>query len=202
MNQSRETSLETLCREFLLIVGETPNREGLMRTPSRVAKSIAEILCGYSLNLKDIVNDAVFTATSSGMVVIRDIEFFSLCEHHLLPFFGQASIAYIPNNRIIGLSKAARIVEMYSRRLQVQERLTNEIAMAFEETLKPKGVACILEASHLCMMMRGVRQQNSKTISTFFSGDFENNPSLRQDFFASAGVNRANPITTPCLNYD
>ncbi|MCS7244098.1 MAG: GTP cyclohydrolase I FolE [Candidatus Calescibacterium sp.] len=174
--------IESLFRDFLTIIGEDINREGLKKTPYRVSKSWAFLLKGYSENLKDITNDAIFDAENSNMIVIKNIEFYSMCEHHLLPFFGVAHIAYIPDKKILGLSKFAKIVEMYSRRLQIQERLTNQIAMSIQEILNPQGVAVILDGYHLCMMMRGVEKQNSHTITSTLIGVFKNDHKTREEF--------------------
>ena len=174
--------MESLIEELLRELGEDPRREGLLRTPGRVARSFEFITQGYSLDPQKILNDAVFEESYNEMVIVKDIDFFSLCEHHMLPFFGRAHVAYVPNGRIVGLSKIARLVEMYSRRLQVQERLTNEIAHVIEKVLQPRGVAVILEAQHLCMMMRGVQKQNSYAISSAMLGEFESDPKTRGEF--------------------
>ena len=174
--------MESLIEELLRELGEDPRREGLLRTPGRVARSFEFITQGYSLDPQKILNDAVFEESYNEMVIVKDIDFFSLCEHHMLPFFGRAHVAYVPNGRIVGLSKIARLVEMYSRRLQVQERLTNEIAHVIEKVLQPRGVAVILEAQHLCMMMRGVQKQNSYAISSAMLGEFESDPKTRAEF--------------------
>jgi GTP cyclohydrolase IA len=174
--------IESLIEDLLRELGEDPRREGLLRTPGRVARSFEFITQGYSLDPQKILNDAVFEESYNEMVIVKDIDFFSLCEHHMLPFFGRAHVAYVPNGRIVGLSKIARLVEMYSRRLQVQERLTNEIAHVIEKVLQPRGVAVILEAQHLCMMMRGVQKQNSYAISSAMLGEFESDPKTRGEF--------------------
>ena len=174
--------IESLVEELLRELGEDPRREGLLRTPGRVARAYEFITQGYSQDPQKILNDAVFEESYNEMVIVKDIDFFSLCEHHLLPFFGRAHVAYVPNGRIVGLSKIARLVEMYSRRLQVQERLTNEIAHVIEKVLQPRGVAVILEAQHLCMMMRGVQKQNSFAISSAMLGEFESDPKTRGEF--------------------
>ena len=174
--------IESLIEELLRELGEDPRREGLLRTPGRVARAFEFITQGYSQDPQKILNDAVFEESYNEMVIVKDIDFFSLCEHHLLPFFGRAHVAYVPNGRIVGLSKIARLVEMYSRRLQVQERLTNEIAHVIEKVLQPRGVAVILEAQHLCMMMRGVQKQNSYAISSAMLGEFESDPKTRGEF--------------------
>src|SRR5690348_1926004 len=153
--------LPDLVRRQLHLLGEDPDREGLVKTPERVANALQWLTHGYALDPRDVVGDALFAEEAQGMVVVRDIELYSLCEHHMLPFFGKAHVAYIPNGRVIGLSKLPRIVEVYARRLQVQERLTEEIAGAIQRVLEPTGVGVVIEAYHLCMMMRGVEKQNS-----------------------------------------
>ena len=174
--------IESLIEDLLRELGEDPRREGLLRTPGRVARAFEFITQGYRQDPQQILNDAVFEESYNEMVIVKDIDFFSLCEHHMLPFFGRAHVAYVPNGRIVGLSKIARLVEMYSRRLQVQERLTNEIAHVIEKVLQPRGVAVILEAQHLCMMMRGVQKQNSYAISSAMLGEFESDPKTRGEF--------------------
>lgn len=154
-------------------LGEDPEREGLLKTPERIAKAMQFITQGYNVDAKEILNSAKFHEDISEMIVVKDIELYSMCEHHMLPFFGKAHIAYIPNGWITGLSKIARVVDVYSRRLQVQERLTTQILEAIKETLQPLGAAVVIEASHLCMMMRGVQKQNSVTTTSAFSGEFE-----------------------------
>ena len=160
-------------REALSLLGEDPDREGLQKTPERIAKALQFITQGYSLDPVAILNSAKFNEEMSQMIVVKDIEIYSMCEHHMLPFYGKAHVAYVPNGWITGLSKIARVVDIYSRRLQVQERLTNQILNAIDKTLKPLGVAVVIEASHLCMMMRGVEKQNSVTTTSAFSGEFE-----------------------------
>jgi len=162
-------------RECLALLGENPNREGLLKTPERVAKAMQFLTHGYNLDAHAILNSAKFHEEISEMILVKDIEIYSLCEHHMLPFFGKAHIAYIPNGWITGLSKIARVVDVYARRLQVQERLTTEILHAIRDTLNPLGVAVVIEASHLCMMMRGVQKQNSVTTTSAFCGEFEKN---------------------------
>jgi GTP cyclohydrolase I len=174
--------MEGIVAELLQELGEDPRREGLLRTPGRVARSFEFFTQGYRADPQKILNDAMFEESYNEMLIVKDIDFFSLCEHHLLPFFGRAHVAYVPNGRIVGLSKIARLVEMYSRRLQVQERLTNEIAHVIEKVLQPRGVAVILEAQHLCMMMRGVQKQNSYAISSAMLGEFESNAKTRDEF--------------------
>jgi len=167
--------------EVLSSLGEDPNREGLLKTPERVAKAMQYLTQGYSLDPKAIINSAKFKEDVSEMVIVKDIELYSMCEHHMLPFFGKAHIAYIPNGWITGLSKLARVVDVYSRRLQVQERLTTQILEAIKESLNPVGVAVVIEAKHLCMMMRGVGKQNSVTTTSAFDGEFLKN-TTRSEF--------------------
>jgi GTP cyclohydrolase I len=169
----------------LAMLGEDPAREGLLRTPVRVARAMRWLTRGYELDVER-VGGAVFAAESENMVMVRDIDFYALCEHHMLPFFGKVHVAYIPDKQIVGLSKLPRIVEVFSRRLQVQERLTEEIAHAIEEVLAPKGVGVVVEASHLCMMMRGVEKQNSKTITSALRGIFRSDGRTREEFLRLA----------------
>jgi GTP cyclohydrolase I len=177
---------ETLVRHQLALLGENPDREGLLKTPERVAKSMRWLTRGYELQVEDIVGDAIFEERHENMVLVRDIEFYSLCEHHMLPFFGKVHVAYIPDGRIVGLSKLPRLVDMFARRLQVQERLTEEVADALERCLEPKGVGVVVEASHLCMMMRGVEKQNSRTITSALRGEFRTCPMTRTEFLGLA----------------
>ena len=174
--------LEELYQAILAEVGEEPEREGLLKTPHRAADAIRYMTQGYQQDLDTIVNDAIFHESSDDMVIVRDIEFFSLCEHHLLPFFGHASIAYIPDGKIIGLSKLARITDMFARRLQVQERLTVEIANAIQQILQPKGVAVVLQAQHLCMMARGVEKKSSDMVTSHVLGVFRSDRATRAEF--------------------
>lgn len=160
-------------KECLHLLGEDPEREGLLKTPERVAKAMQFLTQGYQQDAREILEGAKFTEAYSEMVIVKDIELYSMCEHHMLPFFGKAHVAYIPNGYITGLSKIARVVDVYARRLQVQERLTHQILDAIQETLQPQGVAVVIEAQHLCMMMRGVQKQNSLTTTSAFSGQFE-----------------------------
>lgn len=173
-------------RSSIALLGEDPDREGLLKTPERVAKSMQVLTQGYQIDAKMILNSAKFHEDVSEMIIVKDIELYSLCEHHMLPFFGKAHIAYIPNGWITGLSKIARVVDTYSRRLQVQERLTTQILNAIQETLNPLGVAVVIEASHLCMMMRGVQKQNSVTTTSAFCGEFEKNET-RSEFIRLIG---------------
>ena len=178
--------MEDLVEQMLREVGEDPTRDGLVRTPSRVARSMSFLTSGYDMDLETTVNDALFDVTYDEMVLCRDIDYFSMCEHHMLPFFGRIHIAYIPNGKVIGLSKMARIVEIYARRLQVQERLTMQIAQAIQETLNPKGVGVIVNGVHLCMVMRGVQKLNSETITSTMLGEFESNSKTREEFLILA----------------
>ena len=175
-----------LVRQQLAMVGEDPDREGLLRTPERVAKAMAWLTRGYRDDVRTLVGNAIFEEPHENMVMVRDIELYSLCEHHLLPFFGRAHIAYVPAGRIVGLSKLPRIVDMFARRLQVQERLTEEIAAAIEEVLAPRGVGVVIEAAHLCMMMRGVEKQSSKTITSALRGIFRTDARTREEFLSLA----------------
>ena len=177
---------EGLVRRQLELLGEDPDRDGLIKTPERVAKSLAWLMRGYGEDVNDVLGDALFEETHESMVVVRDIELYSMCEHHMLPFFGRAHIAYIPNGRIVGLSKLPRIVDVFARRLQVQERLTEQIAQAIEQALRPRGVGVVIEAVHLCMMMRGVEKQNSRTITSALRGQFRECPMTRDEFLRLA----------------
>jgi GTP cyclohydrolase I len=173
-------------KEALGLLGEDPAREGLIKTPERMAKAMQFMTQGYDMDARAILNSAKFTEDIQQMVIVKDIELYSMCEHHMLPFFGKAHIAYIPNGYITGLSKLARVVDVYSRRLQVQERLTTQIMDAIRDTLNPLGVAVVIEASHLCMMMRGVQKQNSVTTTSAFFGEFEKNET-RSEFIRLIG---------------
>ncbi len=176
--------MEKIIKELLLKIGEDPEREGLLETPNRVEKSLSYLTSGYKMDVGHLIESAVFNETCDEMVIVKDIDIFSLCEHHMLPFYGKAHVAYIPNGKIIGLSKIPRIIEVFARRLQVQERLTNQIAHALQNGLKPRGVAVVIEALHLCMAMRGVEKQNSVTITSSMLGGFKNDPRTRQEFLS------------------
>ena len=183
---SSAAELEDIVRRQLDLLGEDSLREGLLKTPSRVAASLSWLTRGYEMNAADVIGDALFEETHENMVMVRDIELYSMCEHHMLPFYGRAHIAYIPNGRIVGLSKLPRVVDVFARRLQVQERLTEQIATALSDVLEPLGVGVVIEAFHLCMMMRGVQKQNSRTITSSLRGVFRDDPKTRDEFFRLA----------------
>ncbi len=185
--------IEHLVRDVLKELGEDPCREGLSKTPERVAKAFRYLTSGYTLTVTEVLNGAVFTEPYDEMVVVKDIEVYSLCEHHLLPFFGKAHIAYLPAGRIVGLSKLARLVDMFARRLQVQERLTTQIAEALREALQPAGVAVVIEAFHFCMMMRGVEKQNSQAITSCMLGAFRDCRETREEFLRLLRLADADP---------
>lgn len=174
--------IEGLVAALLKELGEDPDRDGLLRTPGRVARAYRFLTGGYGQDPIEVLNGALFDVSYDEMVLVKDIDFYSLCEHHLLPFFGRVHLAYIPNGRVVGLSKLPRLVEVFARRLQVQERMSTEIAETIERILEPKGVAVVVEAVHLCMMMRGVRQQNSFAITSSLRGEFETDPKTRAEF--------------------
>jgi GTP cyclohydrolase I len=171
-------------REIIKLIGEDPNREGLRKTPERYEKALKFLTSGYLQNADNILNGATFSVSYDEMVVVKDIEFFSLCEHHLLPFFGKCHVAYLPNKRVIGLSKVARLVNMFARRLQIQERLTSQIAAAIQEKISPEGVGVIIEARHLCMQMRGVEKQHGQAVTSAMLGGFRHNKQTRDEFLA------------------
>jgi GTP cyclohydrolase I len=173
---------ETLVAEMIRRLGEDPERQGMRRTPERVAKAMSFLTQGYRINPGEVLGDAVFDESHQSMVLVKDIETYSLCEHHMLPFFGKAHVAYIPNGRVLGLSKVARLVEVFARRLQIQERLTEQIAQSLWDTMQPQGVAVVIEAYHLCMMMRGVEKQNSKTLTSAMRGVFLEDHRTRDEF--------------------
>ena len=177
---------ERLVRRQLELIGEDPDRDGLIKTPARVAASMEWLTRGYETNVADVIGDALFEETHESMVMVRDIELYSLCEHHLLPFYGKAHIAYIPNGKIVGLSKLPRVVDVFARRLQVQERLTEQVAQALTDALQPLGVGVVVEAYHMCMMMRGVQKQNSSTITSAMRGVFRDDPKTRDEFLRLA----------------
>jgi GTP cyclohydrolase IA len=175
---------QDLYRELLVRIGEDPTRDGLLRTPERMEKSMKFLTRGYTMNITDVLHGALFDVDYDEMVIVKDIEFFSMCEHHLLPFFGKAHIAYVPNGKVIGLSKIPRLVDVFARRLQVQERLTRQIGEAITDAINPQGVAVILEAQHLCMMMRGVEKQHSSTVTSAMLGVFKTQLQTRNEFLA------------------
>jgi GTP cyclohydrolase I len=177
-----ETEFQRLVRQLLAGLGEDPDRDGLLRTPERVERSLKWLTRGYGLSVQEAVGDAVFEEDHHNMVLVKDIEMYSMCEHHLLPFFGKVHVAYIPQGRIVGLSKLPRVVEVFARRLQVQERLTEQIAQALMDVLEPQGVGVVIEAAHLCMMMRGVEKQNSKTVTSAMKGVFLEDLRTREEF--------------------
>ncbi len=190
MSKIDKERLEQITKELLEIVGEDTNREGLLKTPTRVAKSWEFLSQGYKQDLDEIVNGALFEEAAKDMVIVKDIEFYSLCEHHLIPFYGKAHVGYIPNGKIIGLSKIPRIIDFYARRLQVQERLTNQIATCIQDLLNPKGVAVIMEGRHFCMLMRGVQKQNSIASTSSMLGTFKEKSSTRNEFLKLVEVNK------------
>jgi len=184
------TKIKDLTKQLLKEIGEDPSREGLLKTPSRVSKAWSFFSGGYNQDLDKIINNAVFNEDATDMVVVRDVEFFSLCEHHLIPFFGRAHVAYLPDGKVVGLSKIPRIIDMFSRRLQVQERLTRQIAETVKEILDPIGVAVIMEGQHMCMQMRGVEKQNSLTTTSSMLGKFRESDRTRAEFLSIIGLNR------------
>ncbi len=183
---STAASLTTqeLYRELLLRIGEDPTRDGLLDTPERMEKAMAFLTQGYAMDANSVLHDALFKVVYDEMVIVKDIEFYSMCEHHLLPFFGKAHIAYVPNGKVIGLSKIPRVVDVFARRLQVQERLTTQIAEAISEAIEPQGVAVIIEAQHLCMMMRGIEKQESSTVTSAMLGVFKTQLQTRNEFLS------------------
>ncbi len=182
--QQPENGIHSAVRDILFEIGEDPDREGLVKTPDRVARMFNEITAGYDTDPVKLVNGALFDVDYSEMVLVKDIEFYSMCEHHMLPFFGRAHVAYIPNGKVIGLSKIPRIVDMFARRLQVQERLTSQIANLLQEVLNPKGVAVVVEGSHMCAMMRGVKKSQASMTTRTMLGAFKEDPSQRAEFMA------------------
>ena len=181
-DRDRDIELESHMRKILQLVGENPDREGLIDTPQRVSKAMHFLTSGYGLTVGEVVRDALFEEHCEEMVIVKDVEFYSLCEHHILPFFGRAHVGYLPRDRVIGLSKIARVVDVFARRLQVQERLTTQIASGLLEVLNAHGVAVVLEASHFCMVMRGVQKQNSKTVTSSMLGAFREDSRSRSEF--------------------
>jgi GTP cyclohydrolase I len=181
-DEAGDGGLQPLVRRMLGLLGEDPDRDGLLRTPERVERSMAWLTRGYGMRAEDVIGDALFDEAHQNMVVVRDIEMYSMCEHHMLPFFGRVHVAYIPDGRIVGLSKLPRVVEVFARRLQVQERLTEQVADALEQVLRPRGVGVVVEASHLCMMMRGVEKQNSTTVTSAMRGAFLHDLRTRDEF--------------------
>jgi GTP cyclohydrolase I len=179
-----EATPKELYAELLKRYDKDPTRDGLLRTPERMEKSMAFLTRGYAQDPAQILRDALFDVSYDQMVIVRDVEFYSLCEHHLLPFYGKAQIAYIPNGKVVGLSKMARLVDVFARRLQVQERLTREIAEAIEDAIHPQGVGVVMEAKHLCMMMRGVEKQHSSTVTSAMTGVFRDQPGTRSEFLS------------------
>ncbi len=184
-----QANVEESVKDILINIGENPEREGLLKTPNRVARMFDELTAGYHIDTEKLINNAIFSVDYDEMVVVKDIEYYSLCEHHMLPFFGKAHVAYIPDGKVIGLSKIPRIVEMFARRLQIQEQMTSQIADFIKETLNASGVAVILEGSHMCGMMRGVRSQNTKMTTRRMLGDFKHNKDLRQEFIEHVASN-------------
>ena len=179
-----DESIADLVRKMIVKLGEDPDREGLRKTPERFEKALKFLTSGYAQNAEQLLNGATFSVAYDEMVIVKDIEFFSLCEHHLLPFFGKMHIAYLPNKKVIGLSKLARLVNMYARRMQIQERLTSQIATSIQERIDPQGVGVIVEARHLCMQMRGVEKQHSKAVTSAMLGAFRHNKQTRDEFLA------------------
>jgi GTP cyclohydrolase I len=191
MNGNSER-IEKLVRELLVEIGEDPEREGLMNTPKRVAESLAFLTSGYKTDMQKLINKACFAQETTSMVVVKDIELYSLCEHHLLPFYGRCHIGYIPRGRIFGISKLARLVDLFARRLQIQEKLTEQIAYAVKDSINADGVGVMIEARHLCMMMRGVEKQNSMLVTSSLLGVFRTNPATRQEFLSL--ISRPAPV--------
>jgi GTP cyclohydrolase IA len=179
--------IEKLVRELLVALGEDPQREGLVKTPERVAKALSFLTHGYRADPQEVINNALFTQTTGGMVIVKDIELYSLCEHHMLPFFGRCHIGYIPNGRVFGVSKLARLVDVYARRLQLQERLTEQISQVVMDSVDARGVGVMIEARHLCMMMRGVEKQNSTMVTSSVLGVFRDHLATREEFLTLVG---------------
>src|SRR5688572_10770394 len=201
--------MQELIRKLLGEIGEDPEREGLLNTPERVEKALKFLTSGYAADIDEVLNNALFTVDYSEMVIVKDIDFYSLCEHHLLPFFGKCHVAYIPSNKVIGLSKIPRLVDVFSRRLQVQERLTNQIADTIRDKIAPLGVAVVVEATHLCMSMRGVQKQNSFAVTSAMVGAFRSNARTRMEFLeliklrsAVPGLRESVPAGYACIGDD
>ena len=184
---TKQETVASLVRRMIALIGEDPEREGLKKTPERYEKALKFLTSGYHQNVDHLLNNATFQVCYDEMVVVKDIEFFSLCEHHILPFFGKAHVAYLPNKRVIGLSKVARLVNMFARRLQIQERMTSQIAKAIEEKIAPQGVGVIIEARHLCMQMRGVEKQHGQAVTSAMLGAFRENKQTRDEFLSLVG---------------
>jgi GTP cyclohydrolase IA len=184
---AKPETVASLVRKMISLIGEDPEREGLKKTPERYEKALKFLTSGYHQNVDHLLNGATFSVCYDEMVVVKDIEFFSLCEHHLLPFFGKAHVAYLPNKKVVGLSKVARLVNMYARRLQIQERLTSQVARAIEDKIAPQGVGVIMEARHLCMQMRGVEKQHGQAVTSAMLGAFRENKQTRDEFLALVG---------------
>jgi GTP cyclohydrolase IA len=180
--QPDQTKIAGLVRQLLIELGEDANREGLLKTPERVAKALTFLTYGYRASIDEVINQALFTETSGGMIIVKDIELYSLCEHHMLPFYGRCHIGYIPNQKVFGVSKLARLVDVFARRLQLQERLTEQISKVVQEEVGAKGVGVMIEARHLCMMMRGVEKQNSTMVTSSVLGVFRDNLATREEF--------------------
>jgi GTP cyclohydrolase I len=191
MRNPDPVKIERLVREMLVELGEDPEREGLLKTPQRVAAAMTFLTSGYRTDRAVIINDAIFTQAANSMVIVKNIELYSMCEHHMLPFFGRCHIGYLPNGRVFGVSKLARLVDMYARRLQLQERLTEQISQAIMESIDARGVGVMIEARHLCMMMRGVEKQNSVMVTSSVVGEFRESAATREEFLALIG-NRGN----------
>ena len=190
MSDKEKKRLEEITKELLGLIGEDSTRQGLIKTPKRVAESWKFLSQGYHQNLDEIINEAIFDESAKDMIIVKDIEFYSLCEHHLIPFYGKAHVGYIPNGKIIGLSKIPRIIDFYARRLQVQERLTNQIATCIQDLLNPKGVAVIMEGRHFCMLMRGVQKQNSIASTSSMLGAFKDQSTTRNEFLKLVEINK------------
>ena len=190
MSDKEKKRLEEITKELLGLIGEDSTRQGLIKTPERVAESWKFLSQGYHQNLNDVINEAIFDESAKDMIIVKDIEFYSLCEHHLIPFYGKAHVGYIPNGKIIGLSKIPRIIDFYSRRLQIQERLTNQIATCIQDLLNPKGVAVIMEGRHFCMLMRGVQKQNSIASTSSMLGAFKDQSTTRNEFLKLVEINK------------